>query len=242
MILVAGDAGVGKSTLNLAEAMHVALGRPFLDHPTVKTRVLYFDEENSKPDLLAYLQALWIGLDSPPELLTASWLRIEHFSLGHKTWPSLMESIMREHRPGLIYIDTAGSAFDTDDEDKNAEAQRMMRLLRRIMSATNHPAIKILKHAKFQTGGGQKGGPTRRTIRGAKSWLGGVDQVVYHIRRPGRPRQGGLSETVLVPDKTRAYGLQLNTRVIPSYTDTTPKGLIFKGETLLSKDDLMIVT
>ena len=55
IVLIAGDAGVGKSVMNLAEGLHVALGRPFLGHKTVQSRVLYFDEENSRPDLSAYV-------------------------------------------------------------------------------------------------------------------------------------------------------------------------------------------
>lgn len=241
IVLIAGDAGVGKSVMNLSEALHIALGRPFLGHATRQQRVLYFDEENSRPDVLAYLQQLWIGMDYPDPGLIAETCHVEHFSLGRRDWPHVLEQMAREYRPGIIYLDTATSALHVLDENDNAEAQHALQEIRRIMAATGYPAVKILKHAKFQTGGGHGGPQIRRTIRGAKAWLGAVDQVLYHIRRQGRPRKDGLNNTLLIPDKSRAFGLKRNILITPSYTDTVPKGLILQGESFDSDRDLMVI-
>lgn len=241
IVLVAGDAGVGKSVMNLSEALHIALGRSFMGHPVTPAKVLYFDEENSRPDLNAYVAQLWRGMGSPSPDLWAPRFKPHSFSLGNRNWPSLMTRIVQDYRPDIIYIDTATSAFNIVEENDNAEAQRICHVLRHIMADAGMPAIKLLKHAKFQTGGGHGGPQVRRTIRGAKSWLGAVDQVLYHIRRPGRPLKSGLRETLLIPDKTRAYGLRGNIRVIPSYLETAPKGLVLKGESFESENDLMIV-
>lgn len=240
IVLVAGDAGVGKTVMNLCEGLHIALGWPFLNHPTHQTRVLYFDEENSKPDISAYLQQLWLGMGQPDRAALRENFRIEHFSLGRKDWYATARDIVTEYKPGMIYIDTATSALAIDKEDDNSEAQRAVQAIRRLMSTSHHPAVKVLKHAKFQTGGGQQG-QTRRTIRGAKAWLGAADQVLYHIRRPGRPHKSGLKDTVLVPDKFRAYGLARNILIKPAFTDTKPKGLILKGESFDSEKDLMVI-
>ena len=238
-VLQAGDAGVGKSTMNLAEGMHVALAREFLCHRTFQTRVLYFDEENSKPDIYAYLQRLWVGMGCPDQALLEPWFRVEHFSLGVSSWPDRMAALVAEWQPGLIYIDTATSALAIVQENDNSEAQVAVQRLRR--AAGPECAIKVLKHAKFESGGNHQGG-TRRTIRGAKAWLGAVDQTMYHIKASGgRPRKDGLHQTILVPDKRRAFGLRHHIRITPVVAENNANGLILKGEIFTPEKDLMIV-
>ena len=241
IVLVAGDPGVGKSVLSLAQGLHVALGLPYLGFKTHQTRVLYFDQENSKPDLTEYLRQLWAGLGRPNPAILNDWMRVEHYSLGYD-WHRRAAPIVREWQPGLIFVDTAASAFGIEDENDNAEAQAAIQGLRGLIGlSAEEPAIEILKHAKFQTGGGH-GGETRRTIRGAKTWLGAVDQVLYHIRRPGRPGKDGLRDTLLVPDKSRAFGLRNNILIRPEYVGEEPsKGLILKGELYAAGKDLMVV-
>ncbi len=242
VVLIAGDAGVGKTVLNLSEAHHVALGRPFLGFRTYQTRVLYFDQENSRPDLMEYMRQGWEGMGRPDPELIKPWLRVEHLTLGSPDWLSIASRIVQKYQPGIIYVDTAASALSTKDENDNAEASRTVQALRTLMGMSDLcPAIKVLKHAKFQSGGGHVDKP-RRTIRGAKAWLGAVDQTIYHIKATaGRPRKDGLHTTILVRDKIRAFGLSQNIRIIPSFTETSPKGLILKGEVFESDRDLMVV-
>ena len=239
IILIAGDAGIGKSVFNLAEGLHVAMGLPFLGFPTKRTRVLYFDEENSRPDVSAYLQQLWIGMGQPDVTELAEWFRLEHFSLGSRDWEARMTEIVSTWPPGIVYVDTATSALSIREENDNSEAQRAIQGLRHVMTAAGtNPAVKVLKHAKFQTPN-QHQGSIRRTIRGAKAWLGAVDQTMYHIAARGRPRTDGLRQTILVPDKSRAFGLKRNIKIVPSWTDTLPKGLLLKGESFDGQEDLM---
>ena len=241
IVLVAGDAGVGKSTMNLSEGLHIALGLPHLGHQTVQGRVLYFDEENSRPDIASYLQQLWLGMGQPNPAILKQNFAIEHFSLGNPRWAEAMDKLATEFQPQIIYIDTATSTLAIEDENQNAEAQRAVQKLRHIVRDTaSHPAIKILKHAKYQSGGGHKG-QVRRTIRGAKAWVGAVDQTMYHIRAQGAPLKGGFHRTILVPDKRRAFGLRGNIRITPHESETLPKSLVLKGEVFESKIDLMLV-
>lgn len=241
IILVAGDAGVGKSVMNFSEALHVALGRPFLGYPTVQSRVLYFDEENSRPDMRAYLRQLWVGMGEPDRSVLKEWLRFEHFSLGAHDWVQRMTAAAKEHQPGIIYVDTATSALAITEENDNSEAQRAVQGLRHVMRECGvAPAVKVLKHAKYQSGGGHAG-TTRRTIRGAKAWLGAVDQTMYHIKAQGAPDKHGLHKTILVPDKRRAFGLRGVIHISPEFSETTPKSLILSGETRVPDKDLLIV-
>src|SRR5438034_431799 len=66
LVILAGEAGAGKSYLMYSLAYAVVTGRPFLGHSTMPTRVLYFDEENAEPDFLQYNQWAWAALGCPP--------------------------------------------------------------------------------------------------------------------------------------------------------------------------------
>src|ERR1700730_8608104 len=90
VVMLAGDPGVGKSKFSLSEGLHIALGRDFIGHATRQCKVLYFDEENSRPDIMAYLQELWVGMGCPDPDLLRQWFRLEHFSLGSADWKDRM--------------------------------------------------------------------------------------------------------------------------------------------------------
>ena len=242
ILMSTGDPGTGKTVLNLAEGMHVATGRPFLTFPVNQSRVLYFDQENSGIDLLAYLHRIWVGMERPDIEQIIQFFRVESLSVGDKDWHETVLRIAKEWMPSLIYIDTATSALGIQQENDNSEAYDAVGKLRLIIRETpTHPAIKVLKHSKYVSGGGHGGG-TRRTIRGAKGWVGAVDQTMFHIKEhTGRPRKDGLHTTIIVPEKTRAFGLTHHVRVIPSYVDAETKGLILKGEKFSPEKDYLIV-
>ena len=63
---------------------------------------------------------------------------------------------------------------------------------------------------------------------------------MYHFKGKGAPRKDGLHETILGPDKVRAYGLRGFIRISPRYTETQPKGLILQGEMFTPKTDLLV--
>ena len=87
----------------------------------------------------------------------------------------------------------------------------------------------VLRHAKINA---EKGG--RRTMRGAKAWQGAADAVMFQVRNPGRPLRGGLQNTRLVPDKTRAYGLGQSIYITPEWTDEGKSGLTLHASYTIS--------
>jgi RecA-family ATPase len=226
MVILAGQAGAGKSTLCYALAYAVAMGVPFLDHATTATKVLYFDEENGEPDFLQYNQWAWAGLGCPdPELLDQR-LRLEHFSLV-AGWKETMAKAIKEHKPGLVIIDTATPAFHIKDENDNSEATRTMQVLRHLRLLGDNTTFLVLKHEKHQD---DHLSQSTRTIRGAKAWLGSFDQVLYHVIAPGaKRRRDGTRITRLEPDKLRAFALKHKIRIDPSWTAGEPKGLILNA-------------
>lgn len=222
MAVMAGEPGVGKSVLAYALALAVALDVPFLGRLVTPGHVLYFDEENSLPDLQEYLRWLWHGLERP--LLThAARLHLFHFSLlGQPHRYPFMAQLANQHQPLLIIIDTATPALDIQDEDKNAEASRAISNLRKVQAAAG-PAcsVLILKHALLTH---EKG--ARRTVRGAKAWEGATDGLFFHVAAAGRPRKDGLRASHLEPGKVRAFGLRQELYIEPSWVGAgTERGL-----------------
>ena len=90
------------------------------------------------------------------------------------------------------------AAWPVRDENDNAEANRVITQLRVIQSqVTPKPTFTVLKHEKQRDEESH-----RRTIRGAKVWLGAFDQVIHLLHAQGLcrdakhqapPLTGGMS-------------------------------------------------
>jgi hypothetical protein len=207
MVVFAGEPGVGKSFLMYSMSVCIASGLPFLGMQTTQGPVLYFDEENAKPDLSQYLRWTWRGIGEPPVSQLKENLIIEHFSLiqhGHTRF-EYMAKRAAEIKPLLIVIDTASPVCNIQDENDNGEGGRAINKLRAVKASAGEQAgMIVLKHAKIITD------PNLhvRTIRGAKVWLGALDGVFYHTISAGQPRKDGLRSSVVEQDKIRAFWTQ----------------------------------
>ena len=214
MVCMAGGEGTGKSILSYAMLLAVAYGTPFLGYPVKKGRVLYFDEENSQPDILTYFYWLWAGMGRPDLAVLDDTIRFEHFSLGARDDPfSHIGACVETHQPDFVVIDTATSAWSIDEENDNSEALRAIKRMRRIKQ--EHAPTStwlILKHAK-------KGKDGKMTVRGAKGWVGATDATMALSNDAGSlPRamkDEGWTRTVLTKIKVRAWGLRHPTGINP---------------------------
>jgi len=221
--ILAGLEGIGKSSLSYYLALSVALGRPFLGLNTTRRKVLYFDNENSSPDMVGYLRSLWIGLGCPePKVELDPFLTLEHFTLGPH-WQDTFGYVCKLQSPDLIIVDTANACFSIKDENSNAEAAEIIGFIQRARPA--RASVVLMKHEREP-----KEGMTK-SVRGAKLWLGAVDQVVYLHRQPGRPSATDrYHRTRLVPAKHRAYGLDATINIsVEELSSPAGKGLIFKS-------------
>jgi RecA-family ATPase len=214
MIVLAGDAGVGKSMLSYSLALALASGGEFLGRKLTADRVLYFDEENSRQDSDAYHRRVWRGLGSPSiELLDAN-LFLCHFALGVNYANDLIRAAA-EVRPALVIIDTANAALRVADENDNAQASAAIKTLRAMRQAAGREdcTVLVLKHAKVTH---DRRGNEYRDIRGAKAWKGELDGVIVHSAIRGRPpAHGRYRNTFLWPTKSRAYGLTQPLEIVP---------------------------
>ncbi len=212
LVLLVGDAGVGKSLLCYHIAMAVATGQPALGFPAMSPqRVVYFDQENARPDRDQYLRYVWHGLGCPSLDLIAANLWVVHFELGTRLWPERVRAEIKAHAADLVIIDTATPAFGIQDENSNGEATTAIGHLREL-GRIRPCAFLVLKHARVDRDRDSQ--EPRYTIRGAKAWKGASDAVIFHLRAAGRP-SGNLYTTILRPDKVRAFGLRGQVYVKP---------------------------
>lgn len=222
MIVLAGDAGVGKSMLCYSLALAEAAGRVFLGKQLKADRVLYFDEENSRQDSDAYHRRVWLGLDKPPLELLDSNLCLCHFSLNGN-YAKEMAKASEDWKPALIIIDTANAACRIDDENDNAKASKAIKALRAAREASGRAdcTVLILKHAKVTH---DRKGNEYREIRGAKTWKSELDGVIVHTAPRGRPpSHGRYRNTFLWPTKSRAFGLLQPLEIMPVCTGEAVK-------------------
>lgn len=228
LAVLAGDAGVGKSSLTYYVALCVASGMPFFGRPVYRTRVLVCDDENSNPDMTSYIHTLWTGLGCPDVDVITPNLRIEHYTVSESAARPIetLTAMIDDFKPGLIVLDTVNPILRTKDENSNAEATAQVAAVRKLMARAEPGCVALcLRHARVDK-------DTGRDIRGAKSWRGAPDMVLFHHRARGRPKDG-LYVTILEASKVRAFGLRERLTVTP----TRPtKGCLLLSGAFTEKD------
>lgn len=238
LVCLAGDSNVGKSVMGYALGIAMACGLDKLGDIPVRgdgtpKRVLYFDEENSKPDREKYLRRVWNGIvhqrnGVEPDLGKLEenfWLAPEG-TLGTADWYDKAEQWVLDLQPHVIVFDTRASCFDVDDENANAEAIKIMKEIRKLMRLTEDESERVATALLFAHAKVGKDASGRRTMRGAKAWRNYADGVIFHVKVQGRPRKGGLHLTRFVKDKVRAYGMDSSVYITPSWTDDEKTGLV----------------
>jgi RecA-family ATPase len=122
--IAVGDSGLGKSAWAYQLGMCVASGKPFLDHPVKQGRVLYIDLENGREGIIGVTRALLqhLGIAQPME---------DFCLLAERDNLHLLDSILMEHRPALVIVDSL-RAFRPDAEEKPRLAASLLNEMRDI--------------------------------------------------------------------------------------------------------------
>lgn len=224
LIMLVGEAGVGKTVFMFTLALAVATGTPFLGWSPLPRRVVYFNQENSDADMRQYARLAWNGLGCPSLGLADINLYLANFELGGTKWHEKLAQTVDAHHPHLIIIDTATPACNIKDENNNGEATQVTQHFREVQSnGLEKPAFVVMKHAKVRMEKDEQ-----RTIRGAKSWIGEVDSMIFHVRTVGgKASAGGLRPTRLEPEKSRPFSLKEPIDIRPEFVPNAlnPKGL-----------------
>lgn len=216
LVTLAGEPGAGKSYLSYTLSLALATQQPILGAtPDRPCKILYFDQENSRPDRDQYLRWAWNALGQPSLNLINQNFWTYHFTLGGRDWAMKAAEVIAIHRPDMFIFDTTTPCCAIEDENDNAQASKAIDQIRRLQCITNPTsACLILKHAKVEKDHGTY------TLRGAKTWAGAVDSVIYQTKSAGHPRTDGLINTYLQPSKTRAFGLRQAWKIEPHWNLT----------------------
>jgi RecA-family ATPase len=224
LVVLAGEAGAGKSLTSYAMAQAIATGSNFLGRDITARKILYYDQENAPQDLNQYLKWSYVGLGSPDIDLLNENFHLSHFQLGDSQWVFRAKTDIELIKPDLVVFDTATPCMNIEDENDNAEAAKTINYLRMLQGLIPGLSILVIKHAKIDKDPDDR--QLRYSIRGAKTWVSAVDSVIYQAKRPGKPREDQLHNTRLFSGKTRAFGLKDELKIRPLWT-TNRAGIEF---------------
>lgn len=163
--VLAGQAGIGKSTLLRNIVAAISEGRPYLGRDAGRqARVVVADWET--PEM--FRRTFWEDAFGAERMAFGSpnvWSVDRPPSVSHDILDDLIQALI-ETQADLLVIDTLSAAFVVENENDNAEMESVARMLRKVAQAG--PAVLVLAHPS-------KGGAD---IRGASAFTGAVDVVV----------------------------------------------------------------
>jgi hypothetical protein len=170
--LLIGDGDAGKSTLATDLAVALASGQPWMGVPTQQSKVMYFDEDGARPDIINRMLAFRAGRNVrgplDPFLLVhpACGLSIESDS-------DFMDLVKHGNGTDLMIFD-AMVAFHGQDENAADKMRLIMRgRFRRLMRETGS-AITLLHHVP----GPDENGQPRDKPRGSTEIKNACDAIL----------------------------------------------------------------
>lgn len=149
---IVGDPGIGKTSFGYGLAKELCLGNSFLDVPTEEpVNSLYMDFE-SADSLVASRASLVFGDTEVPNF----WI----YNTSDYYLPQVAKVTLEfcnKRDINLIFVDNQSMAFNTRDENDNAEAIRQMRFLRSFAVACNCALLSFHHTSKANLSGTRKG-------------------------------------------------------------------------------------
>ncbi|MDF2810386.1 MAG: hypothetical protein K0S56_1417 [Microvirga sp.] len=173
---LAGQSGSGKTFLAVDLAVSLAAGLPFFGRK-VSERVgvvILAAEGESTMALRVHAACVHKSLNMP---LPLSWQGdVPNLAASREIdemvgrLRAVDERFQQEHdvRLGCVVIDTLAAAFGLEDENNNAEASKIIRLMSRMAAALNAVVMPIHHYGKSAETG----------LRGASAWRAGADAVL----------------------------------------------------------------
>jgi hypothetical protein len=134
-----GDSGLGKTPWAYQLGLCIASGKPFLGHAVKPSRVLYYDLENGREEILQVSRALCehLGIEAFPE---------NFLVIPNDGSPPSVEDAVAKCKPGLTIVDTL-RALHPEAESDNSRMGHQLREFRRI-ARERHSAFLLLHHTK----------------------------------------------------------------------------------------------
>lgn len=185
--VTAAPGGVGKSTLELAEAIAIGTGRDLLGvRPWERAPVWYLGLEDPLDEYERRVAAIALHYGIPGEEIEAALFldsgRDQDFVIAHeeKNGVKIVEPIfaaivdnIRRHGIGLVIVDPFVASHAISEND-NTRLEKVTRAWARIANETNC-AVELVHH--FRKSGNGGGEPTVDDVRGASSIVGAARSV-----------------------------------------------------------------
>ncbi len=156
--LETGDPGIGKTTFDYSLLSTISEGKPFLGiKPPHPITTLYFDYESSDP-LIKMREG---KISSPTDFPNFLIINIAEYSFENEE--EFIPILYNMYKFDMLVIDNMLTAFDTLDENDNAEAKKKVKKMRIIAEKLNC-SIVILHHPS------KANLPGTRKASGAFAW------------------------------------------------------------------------
>jgi archaellum biogenesis ATPase FlaH/ribosomal protein S25 len=164
--LLTGNAGTFKTFIACHVAVQVAChGAVFDEFKTEKAGVLYIDEDNGG----RRLKEVFTQLRAPEELPIHFWVK-KGFTITDK-WIEKVLTYTKEHKIGLVIIDSFFRVADVNEND----AQAIGGIMKKLLQLRDAPLTVLLIHHNRKTGFMQD---AASDIRGSSVFRDGVDSHV----------------------------------------------------------------
>lgn len=170
-----GDSGLGKTPWAYQLGLCVAAKRPFLGHDVKQGRVLYFDLENGRDQILELGHSICRHLDIGD--MPSDFLILE----DSVNAPPLAKAI-EEYKPRLVVIDTL-RAFRPDVEENNKQMGLFLQEARRVARSSGC-AILLMHHVRKPDDNGVpplEGTPALEWLREAAGARALINQTTTRI-------------------------------------------------------------
>ncbi len=148
-----GDPGIGKTTFDYSLLTALSLGKSFLGiTPPAPIKSLYMDFESA--DSLVKIREKRMNVDGDfPDFMIMNWAEYSYENL-EEFLPIIKEKAFDFD---MLFVDNMLTAFDTSDENDNAEAKKKVKKMR-ILAEKLNISIVILHHpSKANAAGTRKG-------------------------------------------------------------------------------------
>jgi hypothetical protein len=152
--ILVGDSGIGKSALVYQLALAVATGKPFLEHPTRRGKVVLVDYENSVWDSHRILQqqCKHLRVEAPYTLQIwpmNQWAKHgTRAQMGRLGLHENVEEVIDAFAPGLVIFDSLRSFHPAMEKDNTAAVKQIKQL--RAIAQSKGTAILLVHHVGKQ--------------------------------------------------------------------------------------------
>jgi len=172
----------GKSTFVYPLAISIAQGKAFLGYQTLQGGVLILSLEESWVDVRDRLKRFGMN-PNDPIFVHCGPLKCDEQTL------SQIGNFISQNKISMVIIDTLSMFWGVSDENNNAEVIRKISPILNLARSTGC-SICLVHHES------KSGGTHGRSIRGASSLLGIVDQSLILERRIGGNQKQRLLKTI----------------------------------------------